>query len=462
MWLVFCLSYFKKAIRIFLVIFVLGQGLIPLSKIYPFITLYRLLFYPIFLVWIIRLFSKKNRIIHTPLNGPILLFISIQVIAIIFSFDIGESVKRLPVNIEYYGLLFILISSISNKRDIKKIIGSWLALVFISFISAMYEIATRSNILAELHLVGTGEKWMRYGIFRAYGFFDQRIALGIFMVIIFPFIWYRYNPEPIANKVALKYSEKSALPYKANSARRLPNIRMDWGLMRFITIIVLVATLIFTLSTGPWLGFVAIILTLGGYKVIRRPVLIFVIMMIAVILIISIEFVPAGIYSYYYELLHFNKYAETTGANIMGRLSIVQRGLAATKQRPWLGYGPNVMWHYGREGILADQFGGSFQGIENNYILLLFESGIIGLIAYLCILYIILKEMAKFAKATPAHSSWRILAVGIIACVIGYGVIGLSAATIGFDSIHQMFLTLVALGFIGKRLYLLEGRPPFS
>jgi glucan phosphoethanolaminetransferase (alkaline phosphatase superfamily) len=148
MWLVFCLSYFKKAIRIFLVIFVLGQGLIPLSKIYPFITLYRLLFYPIFLVWIIRLFSKKNRIIHTPLNGPILLFISIQVIAIIFSFDIGESVKRLPVNIEYYGLLFILISSISNKRDIKKIIGSWLALVFISFISAMYEIATRSNILA--------------------------------------------------------------------------------------------------------------------------------------------------------------------------------------------------------------------------------------------------------------------------------------------------------------------------
>ncbi len=182
------------------------------------------------LLWLVKiLISGKWKFIHTPLNIPILLYLTTQVISVIFSpFKVHS---LLALKEEWLLLLFFLV--VNNARDegrIRKLIS---VLITVSCLVGLYAIWQHYSGM-DLYRHKLLEP--KDGVFISLGLFDHHLTFGGYYMLVF------------------LLAVVITLSYKRQGIRRILDL---------ISPVILGLSLLFSYARSAWLGAVTGMLSFG-------------------------------------------------------------------------------------------------------------------------------------------------------------------------------------------------------
>ena len=164
------------------------------------------------------------------------------------------------------------------------------------------------------------------------------------------------------------------------------------------------------MSRGPWIG-VAVSQIILFWK--KKVQILFILLLFGVIFIQPYLFTKETMASrdLIINIMSDNRIGSGVSTP-QARYSLLQIGLEAFKDRPFLGYGL-------RCGQLA--IGG--QSIENYFLLLLLESGFLALLLFLVILVITFMNLIRLISNENVKKETKYLSLGILAALSGYALI---------------------------------------
>ena len=347
-------------------------------------------------IWIVKIiFAQRYKFIHTQFDLPVIIFIIIRVLSVLFSTNLSTSIPTLYKEIPFYFVFFVFTNSISveNKKYLKLMI--WILIVS-ACIAAIY---------------GTSKVLLGFEE-RATSSTSGYSTLGMFLAVI------------IAVTMGLGRNKEF-----------FPS-RLIWGLCVFIMCI----GLLYTLNRTHW-GVVGLIFLIVGIMRERWSLLFGII-----IAGIAIWFVPTFA-ERFYQMIHFLEY--TSGRNI-----IWQGALMILTSRPILGFGPRTFEEiFPLRNQLEDKLIASW---HNDYLQVYMESGIFGLLAFLWIIVSVYYFCVKILKNKTIDSFYRDITFAIMLGMTAFFLTGLVGGFI-IDPITSLLfrfllalLALVSVKFIYK------------
>jgi len=216
-------------------------------------------------LWGFNVLKKEEfKIISTPLNIPVLSFIIICVLSLIWSDSPFISLKELPLFLSGPLLYFVIVNNIYNERQINRIIG---AVIVVGALFGIYGIL-QYNGIDFLFWVGNVERGKVFGLFGNAGYFAEYLIL----------------PLPIAISLFLVSKNKII------------------KLLLLIGILTMVGAMALTFTRTPYLSLViSFIFMLFLFFVSRGKILfkenkkIFIVIFTAIILIVSLFVIPTSL-----------------------------------------------------------------------------------------------------------------------------------------------------------------------
>ncbi len=336
-------------------------------------------------IWIVKiLFAQRYKFIHTQFDFPIIIFIIIRVLSVLFSTNLSTSIPTLYKEIPFYFIFFVFTNSTSveNKKYIKLMI--WILIVS-ACIAATY---------------GTSKVLLGFEE-RATSSTSGYSTLGMYLAVII------------------------AVTFGLGRNKEFFHSRLIWGLCIFIMCI----GLLFTLNRTHW-GIISLIFFIVGITRERWSLLIGII-----IAGIAFWFVPTFA-ERFYQMIHFLDY--TSGRNI-----IWQGALMILTTRPILGFGPRTFEEiFPLRNQLEDKLIASW---HNDYLQVYMESGIFALLAFLWIIISIYYFGFKILKNKMIDSFYRDTTLAIMLGMTAFFLTGIVGGFVIDPITSLLFRFLLAL-----------------
>lgn len=288
----------------------------------------------------------------------------------------------------------------------KTVIGIWIGLGTVQALYALYEYTARPPALFESYLVGSYDRSIAIGafgeIFRAQGSFGHPVPLGAFLVM--------------CTGVVMQMSGRTP--------------------MRLATAGVLLAGLAVTFARSAWaaLAVVIVVSLLVAYGASRSRA--------AIGAIVAIAGVGGAFTSVGQTLLDYTQGAKQTVsyAQRLDSLRSIPRILGGSVDAVVFGHGANSREHLYAENILVSS--NNLQLVDNQYITLLFEAGLLGLLLFTAIGLLTLRR--AFARSDSGHvdrCSHR--------TQLGLGLVGLLVTLVFFEGLYWPSVAVPFWSLIG-------------
>jgi hypothetical protein len=345
------------AVRLYLII----VPLVPIAASIrfgnlPLITPQRVLFIALFTFWFIGVLAGKYRLKKTGIDISILIVVIVSLIPAFLTFDLSSSLFRYIAElIEYYGLAYLIVSILRERANVRRIVKDWSWVVLTVSLAVVIEVITSRNFFRELFPNGYWpSEWVivKEGLRRGYGPFSHPIALGQFLVVMLPFV--------------------------------LCTMRHKHWWLNLVLVLSYVIALGMSLARTAWVGAIVVLLVLYARpkEIVRLCAVCF------ALLLVFIQ--PWFLQEYVQPIRNFvtgtisafdiTAPNSSTTVPVRGRLIVIVAGIQAFMRSPIIGYGLNAS----RDGLTSGLFGSltqDLQGLENYYIGLLIDGGIILFVA---------------------------------------------------------------------------------
>ena len=352
--------------------------------------------------WGLRTINKEEiKFISTPLNLPILSFIVICVLSLIWSDSFFVSLEELPLFLAGPLLYFIIVNNIYDERQINRIIG---AVIIVGFLFGIYGIL-QYNGIDFLFWIGNVERGKVFGLFGNAGYFAEYLIL----------------PLPIAISLFLVSKNKTI------------------KILLLIGILIMASTIALTFTRTSYLSLViSFIFMLLLFAISRRKRLfnenkiIFIIILTAMVIIVSLFVIPTSlnekgtVLSTIKERVSISQLGSefTTGR----RAAIWKYTILMIKDYPLLGSGIGS-FQYNSLRYQAKFFDqgdnralypyGVADKTHNEYLQLAAELGIIGLIIFIWLIFAYFYYGLKILKREKERYKQGVI-IGLMGSIMAF------------------------------------------
>jgi O-antigen ligase len=362
--------------------------------------------------WGFKIVSKeKLSLNHSPLNLPILSFISICLLSLFWSDSVMVSVKELPLLLAGPFLYFVVINNINDERQIRRILN---IVIITGSLFGIYGILQYQGIDLSFWKGNVGRQAV-FGLFGNVNYFAE------YLVAILP----------------LAISLFLVTPFKSNKSKKL---------LLFIGILAMGGSLLLTFTRGSYLALgISLIFMLllfvicRGKMFIRENRKIFILILAAIILAAFLFAIPNPLNkpgTYISKIKARTSIASIQKTFTSGRrMAIWKFALMMIKDRPLLGSGIGI-FKYNTLRYQAEFFSqgdnrslypyGIAYEAHNEYLHFWAELGIIGLGIFLWMIIVYFYYGLKFLKRTKDNykQGAAIGLMGIVMAVLVDGIFG--------------------------------------
>jgi len=347
--------------------------------------------------WLLRMAARREiRFPHPPLLLPFLAFIGVQLLSLLPSRSLQESLPELLKWVEMLAL-YLFIASQVEWRHVVWIIGGTLLAGGTQALLGAYQFMRQAG----------PEAFVLMGRFmRAYGTFNQPNPYGGYLGLI----------APLALSLTLWALGRLWEGLRQGPRRLPPDMIQRWATLGFFAgaTALLVAGIGMSWSRGAWLGLAAGVIVVSGLRGRRGAILFALLVALACLLAILGGFglLPAALTSRLADLGQHLRYAtdpdvarvEITDANfaVLERVAHWRAAWAMFSDHPWLGVGiGNYAVAYPAYSLphWRDPLGHA----HNIYLHFLAETGLPGLATYL--LFWIVAAVQAWRTARPGSGS---------------------------------------------------------
>ena len=350
------------------------------------------------LLGLFRIIREKNgSFIKNPLVLAFSVFIVVRILSIIFSEFSTLSVHSLNKEIFFYLIFFVFFNALSQYDDKK--------------IRLLFQILIIAAIFASI--VGFGKVFLGISE-RAKSTTSGYSTLGMFLSVIFTIV------------------------FTLGKSREFFPSRIWW----LITLLVIASGILFTFNRSNWISVGIIILVIGLYR--ERIVLGILILVFA-----SVVFLIPNLSERFGQLIHFTHH--------LSDRDVIWRGaLMIWDQHPILGFGTRT---FNEIFLLHDQLADKgVGGWHNEYLQVYLESGLLGLITFLSLIFSIFYWGIKALKRFSLEKYNFDLTLAVL---VGLSTFFLNSMTGGFllDPISKVlffFLLAVECILIGSKVNTVE------
>jgi len=380
--------------------------------------------------WLLKItYRGEIRFTSTPLNLPVISFIAICTLSLIWSDTFFTSLKELPLFLSGPLLYFIIVNNISGEKQINRIIGT---VVFVGVVFGVYGIFQHNGIDFPF--------WAHYtGRLRVFGLFGNVNFFAEYLIV------------PLSLAVSLFFITK-------NRNRKI---------LLLIGILAMGTTLILTFTRGSYLGFgVAIIfmfflfLLSKGKKFIEENKKIFIIMLAAIIIVSFLFIIPTPLSK-----------SDTAISQIKGRISITELtnqffsgGRAAMwkftwmmiKDHPILGSGIGTFKYnslryqakFFEQGDNRSIYSFGHAGkAHNEYLQLWAELGTIGLAIFLWLIIACFNYGIRYLKREKDEQKQGIM-IGLMGAIVAVLVDGIFGFPLHLPATIVLFWLVIGLAVV--------------
>ncbi len=394
------------------------------------ITVVHLITLAVLAAWLIKMNTLgKFKLVKTPLDLPILLFLGIAVITTLTSIYPHTSKIGLYKIINYVLLYYLVVNNIKDSRQIKRIatlvvlVGTSLALYgLFNYFSGIEKIYTLDKKYYLGMLTSTYVNHNHIG-----GYFELAIPLGIGLVL--------------ANQY---------LPGRRRRSKILPAAFVS--VMLIAVTFIMITALVFTYSRGTWIGFLGSMIALGmiisfRFKIFRdwsRLKKWGVLAVLALIIISASLLVPDKVKQRAATMFKFQEGKVTFNVESAGgRLIVYENTLQMIKKYPFLGTGPGTFVHvyprYRNPGFRI-----FMNAVHNDYLQYGQEMGIFGLGSFFLLLALFFKKNLSLLK-TLNDKYLQGLTLGFLVSIIAIGIHSLGDFNLQIPANALLFWIILAL-----------------
>ena len=353
-------------------------------------------------LWGLNVLKKEEfKIISNPLNIPVLSFIIICVLSLIWSDSPFISLKELPLFLSGPLLYFVIVNNIYNERQINRIIG---AVIIVGALFGIYGILQYNGIDFSFW-IGNYGRGKVFGLFGNAGYFAEYLMLTL----------------PIAVSLFLVSKNKMI------------------KLLFLIGILAISSSIVFTFTRTPYLSIVIsfifmlfLFLISRGKELIKENKKIFIVIFLVIIIIISLIVVPnplnkpGTVISKIKDRASINQL--TQGYEIKRRVATWKFTTLLIKDHPLLGSGIGS-FKYNSLRYQAKFFDqgnnrtiypyGIAGKTHNEYLQLAAELGIIGLIIFIWLMFVYFYYGLKILKREKERYKQGVI-IGLMGSVMAF------------------------------------------
>jgi len=380
--------------------------------------------------WLIKVTALgKLRLIKTPLDLPILLFLGIAVVTTLTSIYPYASKIELYKIINYILLYYLVVNNLKDSRQIKRIatlvviVGTSLALYGLyNYFSGIEKIYTLDKKYYLGMLTSTYVNHNHIG-----GYFELAIPLGIGLML--------------ANQ------------YLPGSRRRSKILPAAFVSVLFIAAtFIMITALVFTYSRGSWIGFLGSMIVLGmiisfRFKIFRdwsRLKKWGVLAVIGLIIISALLLMPDKVKKRAGTMFKFQEGKVTFNVKSTGgRLIVYENTLQMIKDRPILGTGLGTFIHaypkYRNPGFRI-----FMNAVHNDYLQYAQEMGIFGLGSFVVLLVLFFKKNLSLLKNLK-DKYLQSLTLGFLVSIIAIAIHSLGDFNLQIPANALLFWIILAL-----------------
>lgn len=277
--------------------------------------------------------KNYQRIKLIPLKLPIAVFLFLALVSTLLSFNITASLAELARLISIFSLYALGFIIVTTKKELGYLIKTIVLSAVIPSFFALYQFFTNSGMT-----IFTEEIYNRI-----FGTFAHPNLLAYYLII------------PLALLV---------FAFSKDIQKKNPNIFYPLSFLFFTTLLIL------TYTRGAWLAFLLIIFIIGVVKY-RK----FLVISAIIVFLIYAVFEPI-------RIRIDNLITSDPGSSVQWRLSLWKDSVAYISEAPIFGHGTGTA-----NELILEKRGMKFGSSDphNDYLKILLENGILGLIAYLVI-----------------------------------------------------------------------------
>ncbi len=372
----------------------------------------------LFLFGIYQYGVKREHLIRTPLDTPVLIYLFIVLTSALFGVNPGRSLISMA-SLWHIALCLIVVNRVSTPNLARRLI---FLIVGMGALNGLYGILQHVTGGLDLFAFGRPERILQmHGIVRASGVFDHYMTFSGQMLML----------GALVSGLILFWADGWVL----------------WALSG--AVVLLFGGVISSWTRNAWLGLLAGVLVVGGFKdrtTLARTVLLVTAIVSALILL------NPGLRDRAASIVN----VKSDWSNIE-RLNIWRTTVAMIRDRPLLGVGKGnyetVMDRYRKK------YGADLHGHAHNTLLqVTAENGLIGLVGYLYIWFVFFREMIRNLKPETG-SLTRGVTVGAIGALVGFHVAGLFEYNLRGE-VGAMMWFIVGLGLAARAGHFEKGRDP--
>ncbi|MBU4304920.1 MAG: O-antigen ligase family protein [Candidatus Omnitrophica bacterium] len=349
----------------------------------------------VFLGWMARMAVNKELGVTkvTPLNQPIVIYVFICIISTLFGILLGtvrwkESIFYVLKYCEYFLLYFMVVNILKDRKQIK------------SFVYAMLGVGLVISIYAWfMHFSGA-----------------ERVTA--------PFEGKSGEPNTLGGYLTLMMMVTTGIILNSSSFRE--------KLILSLGMCVSFPALLFTLSRSSWFGFIPAYLVLMFLS--RRGKQMLLIVSLLFIMLFSVIFPK-----YVYQRISYT-FSDQTKRTVLGK-KITMDESAAARVDTW----KDSIRHWARSPILGNGAGSAGSVVDNQYMRVLIEVGIVGTVAFFLLLLAITRSAFKSLSELREDNFGHGLTAGFIAGFVSLLVHSFAAATFILIRIMEPFWFLLAI-----------------
>lgn len=375
----------------------------------------------LFLFGIYQYGVKREHLIRTPLDGPVLIYLSAVLTSALFGVNPGRSLISMA-SLWHIALYLIVVNMVSTPNLARRLI---LLMVGVGALNGLYGILQHVTGGLDLFAFGRTERILQVdGIVRASGVFDHFMTFSGQMLML----------GALVSGLILFWADGW----------------VRWALSG--AVVLLFGGVVSSLTRNAWLGLLAGVLVVGGFKdraTLARTVL------LASAIVSALILVSPGLRDRAASIVN----VKSDWSNIE-RLKIWRTTVAMIRDRPLLGVGK------GNYTTVMDQYrerygAGSHSHAHNTLLEVTAENGLIGLLGYLYIWFVFFREMIRSVKPETG-SLTRGVAVGAIGALVGFHVAGLFEYNLGDSEVDAMMWFIVGLGLAARAGHFEKDHDPLT
>jgi len=356
-------------------------------------------------VWISGTVLKKElKIIHTPLNAPLIIFTCIMIISVVLSENIKSSLSGIK-SLGLAAIFFLTASSIQGKKQVRALITVLIIFTTISCIYGVFQHFSRTDFLGH-------KDFLIWPPYRSSGFFNlpltfaEHVGMVLFVVI------------------ALLLAESSPSGF----------------ILLSLSGLAITAGVIFSYCRMMWLavllGLFALLFLMG-----KKIIAIIMILMITVTVFVVIRNSPNSEMS---QRIKSMVELRNPYNNNMDRIILWNNSLKMIKAHPLKGIGLNNFKK--TYCIYAGPEDKPQCHSHSNFLQVAIEAGLLGLGVFLWVIIIIFKALYRIYRTTN-DTFLKAVVLGTLAAMVSFIIGGLTEYNYGDSEVLMLLYFLLGLSF---------------